>query len=301
MRPALSPRRETLPARHAAHLGRILGDRVADALTIEVRVTPKPGLVDLRNSGSHRDMNVATFLASVAALRPRFGDFFVAGVAAAELPACEVRDVLRPIGLACEEAMLAATGGVNTHKGAIFAFGLLLGAAGRISARNGRLSRDAVCAEVAAICEGLVADELIHPGEPRTSGERLYRAHGLTGARGEAASGFATVRHHGLPALAEALAGGQSRDAALAVAFLHLLANNDDTNIAARGGIAALCRVKAEARALIEAGGAGLPDFIPRLEALDDAFIEKNLSPGGSADLLAMTWLLHGFGAPRGC
>jgi triphosphoribosyl-dephospho-CoA synthase len=280
------------PAR-AAHLAGALADLVADALVLEVRTTPKPGLVDLRNTGSHRDMDVATFVASAAALRPLLGEFFTTGAASAHLPSVDVLDVLRPIGQACEHAMFAATNGVNTHKGSIFAFGLLLGAAGRLWARTGRLERDRVCAEVAAICYRLVERELMRPGEARTAGERLFHAHGLTGARGEAASGFATVLGGSLPVLERILAEGRGRDTALQAAFLHLLAANDDTNIASRGGIEGLAWAKTQARRLIAAGGADLPDLVARLEALDDAFIERNLSPGGSGDLLATTWTLH--------
>uniref|UniRef100_Q07L20 Probable 2-(5''-triphosphoribosyl)-3'-dephosphocoenzyme-A synthase n=1 Tax=Rhodopseudomonas palustris (strain BisA53) TaxID=316055 RepID=Q07L20_RHOP5 len=277
----------------AAHHAGALADLVADALELEVRTTPKPGLVDLRNTGAHHDMDVSTFLASAAALRPLLGDFFTAGAASAHLPSKDVLEVLRPIGQACEHAMFAATNGVNTHKGSIFAFGLLLGAAGRVWARTGRLKRNHICAEVAAICDGLVERELQRPGEARTAGERLFRAHGLTGARGEAASGFATVLGGSLPVLERILAEGRGRDTALQAALLHLLAANDDTNIASRGCIEGLAWAKTQARRLIEAGGADLPDFIARLEALDDAFIERNLSPGGSGDLLAMTWTLH--------
>jgi triphosphoribosyl-dephospho-CoA synthase len=280
------------PAR-AAHLARALADLVADALVLEVRTTPKPGLVDLRNTGSHRDMDVSTFLASTAALRPLVGEFFTTGAAFAHLPSGDVLEVLRPIGLTCEHAMFAATNGVNTHKGSIFSFGLLLGAAGRVWARTGRLDRECICTEVAAICDGLVERELMRPGEARTAGERLFRAHGLTGARGEAASGFATVMGRSLPVFERTLAEGRGLDTALQAAFLHLLAANDDTNIASRGGIEELAWAKTQARRLIAAGGADLPDFVARLEALDDVFIERNLSPGGSADLLAMTWTLH--------
>jgi triphosphoribosyl-dephospho-CoA synthase len=277
-------------------MGRALGNLVADALVVEVLATPKPGLVDTRNTGSHRDMDVETFLASAAALRPKLAGFFTVGVETAALPACEIHEALRPVGLDCERAMFAATRDVNTHKGSVFAFGLLLGAAGRVLATTRRLSRDRITAEVATICDGIVARELTRPGEPRTAGERLYRAHGLTGARGEAASGFATVRRRSLPVFERALAAGRGLDDALRIAFLHLLAHNDDTNLAARGGMEGLTWAKAEARALLDAGGPNRPDFVARLEALDDAFIARNLSPGGSADLLAMTWTLHCLG-----
>lgn len=268
-------------------------DLACQALLVEVRLTPKPGLVDLRNNGAHADMNVATFVASARALRPHLPDFFRAGAEEANLPSGLLFERLREIGLVSERAMFAATEGVNTHKGSIFAFGLLLGAAGRLWGSGLDMSADAICDEVAALVDGIVLHELARPGEDHTAGERLFRKYGLTGARGEAASGYATVREVSLPVFEAAIAAGRSEDQALRSAFLNLLAHNDDTNVAARGGIDGLAWAKAEARRLIAAGGADLPDFVSRLEALDDAYIERNLSPGGSADLLAMTWMLY--------
>ncbi|MBK5957026.1 triphosphoribosyl-dephospho-CoA synthase CitG [Rhodoplanes elegans] len=281
----------------ASRLAGSLTDLVVEALLREVWLTPKPGLVDRRNTGSHRDMDVATFERSAAALCPGLADFVMLGIECAAVPADAVLALARPAGLACERAMLCATGGVNTHKGSIFAFGLLLTAVGRLWASGDPaadpIDADAVCDEVARIAAGIVARELRRPGEPRTAGERLFQAHGLTGARGEAQSGFATVRHGALPVLARALADGRDADTALAAAFLHLLARNADTNLAARGGIAGLRFARAEAARVERAGGVAAPDFVARMEALDDAFIARNLSPGGSADLLAVTWTLH--------
>lgn len=276
-----------------AHLADTLADLVVDALMREVRLTPKPGLVDLRNTGSHRDMDVSTFVASAAAIRPGLAGFVVLGAEIALAPARAVLDLARPAGLACERAMLAATGGVNTHKGSIFAFGLLLCAAGRLWAVGLPVDADTVCDEVARITDGIVARELRRPGEPRTAGERLFQRHGLTGARGEAESGFATVRSGALPVLERTLAAGGDDDSALAAAFLHLLEHNADTNLAARGGLAGLTWARAEAGRLGRAGGIDAPDYLDRMRALDDAFIARNLSPGGSADLLAIAWTLH--------
>ena len=164
-----------------ARVGAALADLVSEALQLEVELTPKPGLVDRRNTGAHRDMDLATFAASIAALRPHWPAFFATGAAEAGVPAAVALERLRPIGLACERAMFAATFGVNSHKGAIFAFGVLLGAAGRVWAARGVLDRDAICDEVGRIAEGIVARELECRGEPRTAGERLFQRLYLTG------------------------------------------------------------------------------------------------------------------------
>jgi triphosphoribosyl-dephospho-CoA synthase len=263
-----------------------------EALRREYELTPKPGLVDRRNTGAHRDMDLASFRASAQALTPFFAGFVVRGADTADRPADTILEALRPIGRDAERAMLAATGGVNTHKGSIFAFGLATGAVGRLTALGMTIDADAVCDAVAAVAAGLVARELRPDREPRTAGEAIHRRHGLTGARGEAASGFATVRRGALPVLRRALAAGGDADRALHAALLHLLEHNPDTNLVARGGLAGLAFARAAAAALRRAGGVDAPDFLARMAALDDAFIARNLSPGGSADLLALTWFL---------
>ncbi|PWC31510.1 2-(5'-triphosphoribosyl)-3'-dephospho CoA synthase [Azospirillum sp. TSO35-2] len=272
-----------------------LGDRLArlahQSLLREVLLTPKPGLVDRRNSGSHRDMDLSTFRASASAIAPWFARFFTLGLADCELPAGLFLPRIRPDGLACERAMLRATGGVNTHKGSVFAFGLLCAAAGRLAGRGAAVTTGPLCAEVAAVCAGVV-DELRRSAEATTAGEHLFRRHGLTGARGEAASGFATVRAHALPVFERLRTAGAGANIALHGALLELLAFNPDTNVVARGGLEGLAFLQGEAMRLRRAGGVGAPGFLRRMAALDDAVIRRNLSPGGSADLLAVTWFL---------
>ena len=277
---------------HAEAMAALVCDLAIEALHREVMLTPKPGLVDRRNSGAHRDMTLSTFMASGAAIRPWFPLFFDKGLKTAARPIAEVLPMLRADGVACECAMVSATEGVNTHKGAIFSFGLLIAAAGRRFALGGALKPEAVCSDVAAMTTGLVERELRRANRSTTAGERLYRRHGLTGARGEAASGFATVRAHALPVLLSTwLTTGDERLGLLA-ALLALLAHNRDTNLVARGGIDGLAYVQAHARSLIERGGATAPDFPEAMTRFDDALIARNLSPGGSADLLAVTWFL---------
>ncbi len=262
------------------------------ALLREVLLTPKPGLVDRRNSGAHRDMGLGTFLASAEALFPWFARFFARGMETSGGPADQVLSRLRPDGIACERAMFAATGGVNTHKGSIFAFGLLCGAAGRRFGQGQPIDRQGVCREVTLMCRRLVEAELDRAGEATTAGEHLFRRFGLTGARGEAASGFATVQSFALPAFLAVEAETGSEQHALFAAFLALLAANADTNLVSRGGLEGLAFVQREARRLLDEGGVRAPYFMAKMAAFDDALINRNLSPGGSADLLAVTWFL---------
>ena len=294
--PALMARAHPAAERPAGASAAALGDAIAslahDALLRELLLTPKPGLVDRRNTGAHRDMDVALFTASAAAIRPWFGLFFRLGVEGAAIPVDLFLPTIRPDGLACERAMFTATGGVNTHKGSVFTFGLAAAATGRLLAR-GAFDADAICTEVAAMTASLVASELGRAREATTAGEAIFLKHGLPGARGEAASGFATVRHGSLPVLRSTFAAGCDAETSLHAAFLHLLEHNADTNLVARGGIEGAAFARSEAAKLRNLGGARASGFHAAMCALDDAFIARNLSPGGSADLLALTWFLH--------
>ena len=273
-----------------------VGSYAYQALLKEVMLTPKPGLVDQRNSGAHRDMNLQMFLDSAGALAPWFARFVEIGATGPRLgyPG-ELLSRVRSAGLRCEAAMFKVTGGVNTHKGAIFSLGLLCSAAGLVIARGDRVSRSAICAEVAVMCTGLVERELVRSGRSRTAGERIFTQHGLTGARGEAESGYATVRATALPAYDALRCDGISEDLALLQTLLELLAANGDTNLVSRGGLPGLQYVQRWAADLLAAGGALASDGLGRLAAFDDDLIARNLSPSGSADLLAVTWFLAQF------
>lgn len=289
-----APARLHRPAQARA-LGERLGRLAGRALLREALLTPKPGLVDRANSGAHHDMTLSSFLASARALSPCLPRFFVTGHAHAAAPPALALAALRPIGLSCEIAMLAATGGVNTHKGAIFALGLALGACGRLSARGAALDAETICAEVAAMCRGLVAREM--GSAAPTAGVAAFRAYGFAGARGEAEAGFPLVRGLALPALRRALARGASGEEALLRALMALLTCAADTNLLSRGGMEAVVYVRAAARAAAGAADAGA--LKASLRELDAAFIARRLSPGGSADLLALTWFLHRVDALR--
>ncbi|MBJ3815861.1 triphosphoribosyl-dephospho-CoA synthase CitG [Shimwellia pseudoproteus] len=254
------------------------------ALCQELMLTPKPGLVDSANSGAHRDMNYITFTRSIAAIVPWLRVFEQCGHRYAHLPAKAMLAQLRPAGIACEQAMFTATGGVNTHKGGIFALGLLCCAAGRLQARGQALTAGALCRQVSAICQGMVARELAGSKPGATAGQRQYQQLGLTGARGEAESGFATVRRYVLPGWHQAQ--GERR---LHHALLRLMAINPDSNLVSRGGMAGLRYVQRYANTLLETGWQR-----EDLQVMDRALIARNLSPGGSADLLSVAWVLAG-------
>lgn len=288
----------TLPARcHEPDVQRPFAALAVGAMYREIRLTPKPGLVDRANNGAHQDMNYSLFMASIAAIAPWFSLFFNAGRETARLCGEQTLAAIRPTGLACEQAMFNATGGVNTHKGGIFSLGLLCAAAGRLTQRRGALTQRSLCHEVRLMCAGIVAHELKSTGVAKTKGERLFQTFGFTGARGEAANGFTTVRQFGLPALENALRQGASENEALLRMLLALIAANPDTNLVSRGGIKGLNYAQRYARRLLAIRNLPVGKLHHALGRMDAAFIARNLSPGGSADLLAVGWLLSQFPA----
>lgn len=261
-----------------------IGALAVRSLIEEVRVTPKPGLVDRRNSGSHRDMDLTTFLASAEALGPYFRECVELGRETAEASAEETFAALRRAGLQSEEAMYRATGGVNTHKGAIFTLGILCGSLGRLWKPEAPVADTAsLLAEAGRIAAGAMADL---DREPVTAGQRLHRSLGLPGIRGEAAAGIPSVEKIALPVLRACREEGYDANDAAVIALLHLMARVEDTNLYHRGGPSGAAWAKAQASALLPRPS------MAAVEELDDAFIARNLSPGGCADLLAAALFL---------
>ena len=260
------------------------------SLLDEVRVTPKPGLVDRNNSGSHTDMDLALFEKSAAALAPYWVECVTIGMESAALAPEETFARLRRAGLAAEQTMLAATNGVNTHKGAIFLLGILCGAVGRLWTADAPC-RDAktLCEECARMTAAPLGEEFVHLA-PDTAGARFYLQCGMRGARGEVMDGLPGALGIALPALKAALAHGCDRNHAAAIALLHLIARGTDTNMVKRGGADCAAWGAQQAKKLLESEPR---PSLEKIETLDARFIERNLSPGGCADLLALTLFLY--------
>lgn len=265
------------------------------ALIREICLSPKPGLVDMNNNGAHQDMNFQTFIKSISAISSWFENFYQYGKSNANMSTSDFLVNIRPIGLECEKAMFDATNQVNTHKGGIFAFGLLLSTIGKLTQLKLPVTAPIICNEVANICQGMVENELSHNNHHNSVGERLFKQHNLTGARGEAESGYKTVNQISLPVYQKMLNSGYSEESALLQAMLYLLAYNQDTNLVSRGGLEGLKFVHKEARDLINQGGIMQQNGREKMLRLDDELIKRNLSPGGSADLIAVTWFLANY------
>lgn len=273
------------------------------ALLCEVAVTPKPGLVDRANAGAHEDMDIFTFIDSACALREYFEICARTGLAHRNGEARACFDALRVPGLLAEEAMRRATGGVNTHKGAIFSLGILCAALGmgydgegsdpeRALERCGEMTRERMAQELRRAGEG----------EARTFGERLYAKSGAGGVRAEAAAGFPSVLGCALPRYRACRAAGMSENDAGLCVLVALMARAQDTNAVRRGGEEGARAMRKRARELDDGIEAWLGDGARQpqkkgealrlsLKAWDEELSGARVSPGGCADLLAMTLL----------
>ena len=249
-----------------------MGRAAIAALYDELALAPKPGLVSFVDSGSHSDMDAATFMRSLFALRHYFPRIAMLGAAGAPF------ESLQALGITAEARMLQATSGINTHRGAVFTLGLICAAAG---------SRQTLIAQWG---------DALQARRHRTStsnGQRAARALGLRSVGEEAALGFPIVFDCAVPALAAARRQGLSDQAARLQTLFHIIAQLDDTNLAHRGGSAGLRFAQSQARDFLDAGGAARPDAITHAQSIHRAFIARRLSPGGAADVLAAASLIE--------
>ena len=261
-----------------------LAEDARDSVLDELRTTPKPGLVDMNNNGSHPDMDADMFERSADALLPYFEDAARMGLEGCGMAA------LRSRGLQAESEMFAATGGVNTHKGLIYSMGLLLAGMGRCLREGGD------CAERAAALAREDAEAQLSSSKsgPSTNGGRVYRLYGARGAAGEAAAGFPGARHCLSRLSFYRQAGCENAEA---LALCDSMKELEDTNLLHRGGPKGLEYVRDSAARI----SAMPPDErIDELYGLDRELIGRGLSPGGSADMLALALLLERWQAQGG-
>lgn len=260
-----------------------------EALLEEVDCTPKPGLVDKRNTGAHKDMDHALFVKSAQTLKIYFHECVERGFSLKESNPKTFFQTLRPIGLEAEKLMLQTTQGVNTHKGAIFTLGLHCAAFGHLVSR-GRIPNienlHSLNKFIRKMCASTLKREL--QGSSDTAGEKAYQKYKIAGIRDEAARGYPFPYFNALPFYLNELKLC-NENTALVKTFLFLLMNTQDTNIIKRGGIDSLFQVQAMAKFAL-----GQEPFeLEPIVKMDNFFIENNLSPGGTADLLALVIFLR--------
>lgn len=259
------------------------------ALKAELNTTPKPGLVDTHDSGAHRDMDHALMMRSIRAMHPYFVRLATLGYDSPKLPAHD--DIVR-IGIEAEKAMFESTGGVNTYKGALFSMGLAVTAATYIIGRG----------KVATTTHGkeYVPGDLLSAtitqfanGFPDTSGTHGSRAKqlaqlgcSLKSALDNAREGYTQLFGEWLPFYETRIKGDDSY--VKHKTLLRIMCDLDDTNIVYRTDYATMQQVKTQARHLLE-------DFSEAgIEDMNRDFVGRNISPGGSADMLALVVFLFG-------
>ena len=250
----------------------LLAQLAVNALQQELDTTPKPGLIDQNDNGAHSDMNYALMRRSIAALRPYFVKLAVEGFQK-DLPTV---GKLQKIGLEAEKAMLEATKGVNTHKGALFALGLAL-----VAAANNiyHLQFNSLGNQPKKLQETVGKLAAQFPETADTHGSRVVSEHKVKGALAMAREGYETLFADWLPFL-KSLGNDPF---ALHKTLLRIMATLDDTNVYHRKGADAVARMKADSTALIS-------NFESRkLEQLNQDYNAQGISPGGSADMLALT------------
>lgn len=274
---------QTVPSEEAD----LVASTAVKSLLYEVCVTPKPGLVDRANSGAHKDMDIFTFMGSAAVLNPYFRKAYLCGLEAKDPCACF--EELRKEGLEAEKTMFLETGGVNTHKGAVFTMGIVCAAAGMCASED-NISQEGILKACADVSRGIVKRDLecLDGKDCRTKGQILFVKHGITGIRGEMEGGLPSVET-GLKVLDGLLSAGIPLEKAALNALLAIMTRLEDTSLIARGGLEKAREIRDYADYLLS----GEVVEKEKLEEMDRKFIEQNLSPGGAADLLAVCFFLH--------
>ena len=255
----------------------IIGHLASMALQAELDTTPKPGLVDRNDNGAHRDMDHALMRRSIQALHPYF-------VRLAQIGFDNLHprhDEIQQVGIEAEQAMFNATGGVNTHKGALFSIGLAAVALGGMVCSNN--------AQLHSLSNSIASLACLFPDTSGTHGSKAKANNKLKGALDNAREGYPQLFRVWLPFYLDRLAEGDRY--ALHKTLLRIMCDLDDTNIVYRTSMETMQKVQAEARRMLER----IPEtthFEAALQAMNTDYIRRNISPGGSADMLSLVVFL---------
>ncbi|MDY3973193.1 triphosphoribosyl-dephospho-CoA synthase [uncultured Veillonella sp.] len=264
---------------------------LTQAILLEVCTHPKPGLVTKKSNGSHKDMDVFTFMMSSAVLSKAFNDLYVIGKNY-KGPVTGLLKEIRAYGVDAEKELLRVTSGINTQRGILFAGGVLSGAAGYIKGQQ--FEDDKLIPTIRAMTFNLVDNELKGiTGKGSTAGEKLYNKYGITGIRGEVAEGFPSVLEVGLPALEFAQENGATINDSLVHTLIALMTLVEDSNVVWRTDFDTLQIIKNKAKEVLTLGSVFSEKGRSYINQLGNYCEEKNISPGGSADLLSITIALY--------
>ncbi|MEW6624868.1 MAG: triphosphoribosyl-dephospho-CoA synthase [Bacillota bacterium] len=273
-----------------------IGEAITTGILLEVCSHPSPGLVSCKGSGSHKDMNIITFMLSTPAITPTI--FMCAQSGRNHGGALE--DLLieiRKIGLVGEDKLLKATKGINTQRGILFLGGLTAAAAGYISKSAQKLTAYSIASTVSQIAKGIINRELNvlknSKKKTMTAGERLFLKYNVTGIRGEVENGLPSVLEVGFPALEEAITKDMNLNLCLVHTLISLMSMVEDTTILWRKDMATLIEVQEKAKKILAMGSVFTTKGLKEIYKLNREFINNNISPGGSADLVAITAALY--------
>lgn len=268
-----------------------VGQYLTQAILLEVSTHPKPGLVTRLSNGAHKDMSIFTFMMSSAVLSKAFNDLQDIGQAHRGTLA-ELFCKLRSYGVGAEAELLRVTKGVNTQRGILFAGGIVSAVSGY--AMNMGLSRDALLPMIKEMAAGLVAKELKNLDHAAmTAGEKLYYKYGITGIRGEVENGFPSVVNYGLPALEDAFDKGATINDALVHTLISLMTVVEDSNVIWRTDYDTLLEVQRIANNILSLGSVFTEKGRMAIAETERCFLQRRISPGGSADLLSVTITLY--------
>ncbi len=256
----------------------LIAHLATDALRAELNTTPKPGLVDRHDNGAHKDMDLALMSKSIDALQPFLVKLAMVGHNCAEKDMVPETDEIRQIGIDAERAMLSATGGVNTHRGALFSMGLTTLAASWCMEHEGRIEEQQLRDLIMQVAGGFAPTAGTH-------GNDAVNAHRVMGALDLAKAGYQQLFSNWLPAYRGYLA--EDAGHACHRLLLLIMSQLDDTNVIHRVGYDQAQQVKQEAQALLDSYS------VEGMESLNRDYIARNVSPGGSADMVALTVFIH--------
>lgn len=269
---------------YAQHIARL----AVRSLYAELVLYPKPGLVSLRDNGSHHDMDAACFMRSLFSLRHYFKAIAIAGAQGDDF------HELKALGMAAEQRMLQATRGINTHRGAIFALGMLSAAAGHCLFRGQTVTAATLRQTIITQWGKALRMHSLPPvSETHSHGQQAAKQYAASGAREEAALGFPSIFELALPRLQQSLDEGRSLHLAQVDSFFSLMAHISDTNLYHRGGTEGIAYARHAAQQFLDQGGTAHPQWLAMAEHLHQQFIKRRLSPGGAADMLAATCFVH--------
>ena len=268
----------------------IIAHLATQALQAELDTTPKPGLVDKDNSGAHRDMDHALMSRSIHALHPYFVRLALLGFAA-DMPC---HDDIVKTGIEAERAMFEATNGVNTYKGALFSMGLAVVAAAGKAWQGSSISQQALSAAISQLA-------FAFPDTKGTHGSKAKQAAAsetptFKGALDNAREGYPELFNDWLPFYANLRKNGEPH--ALHLTLLRIMCDLDDTNIVYRTSLAMMKQVKEESRDVLRQWSETQADGGTKLDAIlsnmNHNFVQRNISPGGSADMLSLVVFVSG-------